>query len=812
LKILHVALEPLLDGREIVSGNAIRANQLRAALLGAGHQVDHIFLTGEGGPRSEHGDAFRNSDDLQGIILEKTPDVILLSYWELAGLLPFDLRQPVVLDFVAPRPLEALYESPHTARDSVRRLRSALHRCDLILVGNEQQRHLLIYTLIEAGFDLRKEIPILRVPLGAPVAGRPARTPGADGWLMVAGGVTWPWRVSNSWMQSLAEAARHIPHPVKIVEFDGAYRWHDEEAVKPRANISSPSAIERRPLLPYDQFGEFLTHEAHIGIELADWNVERVYSQSFRSLEFLRHGIPLMCNRHLPLAQMIGTYDAGWPVDSPDQLRELLTRITADPGEWQAKSAGALRLAQEILQPERSVRPLIDWLHSPAPAPRLPAEKRDSLQPPVLGVPPWKARLRRQRRLLKQALLRRLFGQRRSGHGVLIVTRGDLFPADHGAAVRTVETACALAESGIAVGIVTDSNSCWFEYSRGEFKQRRFPFWVRLFSPPAPLVKLLHYSKDLPLSNSFLYLPMSDSGFFWRTLAGARKIRAGILQAEFPAYARPCIKARDLLDCRVVLVEHNIEYERLRSQVAELTDGQYRNLRKIELDLCARSDAVVCVSDNDRQILFAAGLEPDLLHTIMHGVDLRSYQAPAMPGVRQRFSVSDDEALLIFHGTFSYPPNRKAIQVFADILLPGLEKRGLRCHVLAVGKDSPPDSPHPRIHYTGSVSEMAPWLKAADLAVIPLTDGGGTRMKIIDCFAAGLPVVSTGKGIEGIPVEPGRHAVITDDWEEMMDAIVALWHAPQKRDELARAGAAVAAGLDWSEIARRYRSLYSSLR
>jgi len=178
-----------------------------------------------------------------------------------------------------------------------------------------------------------------------------------------------------------------------------------------------------------------------------------------------------------------------------------------------------------------------------------------------------------------------------------------------------------------------------------------------------------------------------------------------------------------------------------------------------------------------------------------------------MKGVRERYSVNEDEALLIFHGTFSYPPNRKAMQVFAETLLPGLEIRGLNCHVLAVGRDSPPDSPHPRIHYTGSASEIAPWLKAADLAVIPLTDGGGTRMKIIDCFAARLPVISTGKGIEGIPVQPGRHAIITDEWEEMMDAIVALWRDPKKRNELAEAGAAFAAGLDWSEIAKRYRSL-----
>jgi glycosyltransferase involved in cell wall biosynthesis len=377
--------------------------------------------------------------------------------------------------------------------------------------------------------------------------------------------------------------------------------------------------------------------------------------------------------------------------------------------------------------------------------------------------------------------------------------------------VRTTETARALAELGLRVGIVTDNPGHWFEYEQNEFHKRRFPFWLRLFAFPSPLLKLLHYSKDLPHSNSFLYLPLTDSGFFWRILMAGRQIEAGILQAEFPAYAKPCLEARDILHCKVVLVEHNIEYQRLRAQVPELSDAQYLNLRDIELDLCRRSDAVVCVSDNDRQILVDEDINPQRLHTISHGVHLGSYAAPAETAVRQRYGIPESEPLLVYHGTFSYPPNRQALQIFAEILLPGLERKGLICHVLAVGREPLPDSPHQRIHFTGSVIEVAPWLKAADMSVIPLTDGGGTRMKIVDCFAAGLPVISTSKGIEGIPVEPGRQALIIDDWNEMIDAILELWQNPGRRAALAEAAAAMAADLDWIAVGRRYRKVYSGI-
>jgi glycosyltransferase involved in cell wall biosynthesis len=812
LNILLIAQEPMLEGGEVASGNAIRMQQLCSAMLQAGHRVEHAWLAGPADDPAAPAGGFRNRDELQGMILASAPDVILLAFWELAEFLPFGLAQPVVLDFVAPRPLEELFERPRQVRASLRKLRGYLQRCDLVLVGNEQQRHLLVNVLIEAGFDLRQGVPVLIVPLGAERAGRPESSPGDAGWVLVAGGVSWPWRNSETYLQALAKAARNMPVPVKILQFEGAYRWHEplQDPAGPADGESSP-AILRQPLQPYREYCAVLASQAHIGIELADWNVERAYSQSFRSVDFLRHGLPLLCNRYLPLAPLVEAYDAGWLVDTPDQVEAQLAAIVAAPGSWQEKSAGALRLVEEVLRPQRSVRPFLDWLEMPSHAARLAPEKRSDELRVVLGVPPWRERLRRQFRLARQVGLRRLCGQRKGGHGVLFVSRADLFPADHGAAVRIVETARALAASGLAVGIVTQEHGHWYEFADGDFQRRRYPLWVHLLSAPAPLVKLLHYSKDLPYSNSFLYEALSDRGFLWRILAAGRKIHAGILQAEFPAYAHPCIEARDLLDCRVVLVEHNIEFERLRSQVPDLTDEQYRNIREIELRLCQQSDAVVCVSDNDRQKLIDEGIRPDLLHTILHGVRLDAYRQPAMAGLRERFSVPQDEALLVFHGTFSYPPNRHAIQVFAEILLPGLELRGLRCHLLAIGKDPPPSSPHQRIHFTGSVSDLAPWLKAADLAVIPLTDGGGTRMKIIDCFAAGLPVVSTSKGIEGIPVEPGKQALVVDDWQEMMDLIVGLWRDPEQRKSLAQAGAMLAGGLDWAAVADRYRSIYSRL-
>ncbi len=117
MQILLITQEPPLASDAIATGNAIRTAQLAGALGRAGHVLSQTWLDNrKGGQKSGQPDAFRSRDELQAIITRQRPDVILVSYWELLELLPFDLPQPVILDFVAPRPLEMLFEHPERVR------------------------------------------------------------------------------------------------------------------------------------------------------------------------------------------------------------------------------------------------------------------------------------------------------------------------------------------------------------------------------------------------------------------------------------------------------------------------------------------------------------------------------------------------------------------------------------------------------------------------------------------------------------------------------------------------------------------------
>lgn len=810
MRILLITQEPPLKPDAVATGNAIRTAQLEAALRRGGHTISQTWLDRQ---NSSHPDAFQSRDELQATIVRRQPDAILVAYWELLELLPFELPQPVVLDFVAPRPLEQLYEHPELVGAELQRLQSNLSKCDLLLTGNQLQRDLLWYTLLQAGFDLRGGEPVLVVPLAAEPVGRPESDPCINGWTLVSGGVHWPWRKSEAYWHAI-QSMQDDPttKAPRLVLFGGQYRWHEVRAGTARE--FAVSDYQTHGLAPYSQFSRFLLESAHIGLEVAESNIERKYSQSFRSLEFLRHGLPLICNDYLPIAELVKQYEAGWTVAGSEEITALLRKIMNNPDEWKRRSENALRLVEEELNPDKAAKPLLDWLEMPVKAPQLPV-KHQQAAPVVLGKPPLRERLKRQVSLLRRIILGRLFQSRSEsgpGDNILIVTRSDLFPDDHGAAVKIVETARGLSQHGRKVGIVSDDRKHWWIFENGQKQSCRLPFWLRLLSLPRWLTRLLHFSKDLPQSNSFLYLPLTDSSFFWHILYAGKRLNAGILQAEFPVYAKPCIEARDILNAAVVLVEHNVEYARLKAQVAELSDQQFRNLQAIEIDLCNRSDAVICVSDNDRQRLLSDGVKPQLLNTIPHGFNPEPYKLPAKDSLRKDFGLPDDAVLIAFHGTFAYPPNRDALQVFAQILLPQLAGSQYPFHVIAIGRNPPTENLHANIHFTGSVDEVGPWLKACDMAVIPLREGGGTRMKIIDCFAAGLPVISTSKGIEGIPVVNGREALIHDDWISMTNDIIDLAESKQHRDQLAAAALDFASKMDWKSITGRYLDIFSAIR
>ncbi len=390
---------------------------------------------------------------------------------------------------------------------------------------------------------------------------------------------------------------------------------------------------------------------------------------------------------------------------------------------------------------------------------------------------------------------------------LILVSRADIRPANHGAAVKIERTAWGLSYAVSAVYLLSDDRGTYHEVRNGIFRPRRYPAWLRRLGPNQARVREALIGAGIPASDAFLYDPVRDWSFIPRALYIALKSGARTYQAEFPAYARASVWARDLLGGRALLVEHNVEYQRLVEQVPNLSAQGRQLLKTVELACCNRSDAVIVVSEADRQRLLSDGVDPERLHVIPHGVDLEQFDRAEPLDLHAIYGIPRERAILVFHGIYLYPPNLEAMQVMATEILPRLERLGVRVTVLALGAHPPEQRLHPQLIFTGPVETVAPYLKAVDLAVVPLQRGGGTRMKILDYFAAGLAVVSTAKGAEGIPIEPGVHACIADDPDAFARTVAGLLADPGRRARLGSAARAFVAPLDWRAIAARYLRL-----
>ncbi|MFT5320977.1 MAG: glycosyltransferase involved in cell wall biosynthesis [Pseudohongiellaceae bacterium] len=797
MKLLYLTLDTPLDIQQVATGNQVRVLGIREVLEDAGHEVVQLVYSSDP-DTAVNANIYHSREELEALVGRGQFDVIIVAYWSLLADLP-TTEVPIILDFIAPRLLELMFQAPESVPATTNEIVSLLSCVDHILVGNKRQSDLLLPLLLQAGIDCRQDIPISILPISTR-AKLLSQAKSARPVKLVNAGVDWPWRNFSNYRAVIKELVEKRKG-ITFVEFSGAYPGNAETE---EAESSLQSYAQMQASL----------QQCHIGLELGERNTEREFSHSFRAMEYLESGLPIIINSWIPLAELIIQYDAGWVVDEPSALHNLLLDVENNPEILQAKQAGVINLKNEVLNYKTSCAPLLKYLSNPYKVDRF-AKSADP-DPEVEDVPESdekadfpKGANASTSKIILASIFKKFFCPARpeSTPDILMVTRSDLFPVDHGAAVKIIRTAESLSRRGRDVWLTTDSRKEYFQFSNGEMMSHRFPLLVRLLCLPRFLAFMTLIRKGYPVSNSFLYLPVTDFSYIVRSVYLTSRKPIGAYQAEFPAYVRPCRYARSLFGGKILLVQHNVEYDRIKNQVSDLSDKNFQTLKNIEIAMCHLADNIVAVSDNDRQKMISDGVSAEKIHTIPHGVDLLAFQQTPTINIKANFGIPADNDVLVYHGTYSYAPNLEAMKVMAEEILPRLKLRGLAVSVLAIGS-KPPDFPlHEDIYFVGSIDDLAEVIPAADLAVVTLQEGGGTRMKILDYFAAGVPVISTSKGIEGIPVENGVEALIIDDFDAISDAIENLLNNPQEGAKLSEAASRFVDSLGWDSIARRYLPL-----
>jgi glycosyltransferase involved in cell wall biosynthesis len=247
----------------------------------------------------------------------------------------------------------------------------------------------------------------------------------------------------------------------------------------------------------------------------------------------------------------------------------------------------------------------------------------------------------------------------------------------------------------------------------------------------------------------------------------------------------------DRLTVPSVLFTHNVEAEIFgrHAQVAAdplrrlLWRDQYRKMRRFEECCLQRFDRVVAVSERDRAA-FAREYGAGHVDVIGTGVDLKYFA----------FQPAPRHGNVVFTGSMDWMANIDGIEFFMDEVWPLIAAAEPGATMTVVGRD-PPEvlrrrAAERRLNwtFTGRVDDVRPYVQRSAAYVIPLRVGGGTRLKVFEAMAMGCPVVSTAIGVEGLPVEHGRHYLRADTAAAMAQSVIELLRSPDAGRGLAIAG------------------------
>jgi glycosyltransferase involved in cell wall biosynthesis len=308
-----------------------------------------------------------------------------------------------------------------------------------------------------------------------------------------------------------------------------------------------------------------------------------------------------------------------------------------------------------------------------------------------------------------------------------------------------------------------------------------------------------------------------------RTCEGARKVLAAEVSAH--TYDVVCVSHvdtwwyfRDLLPRPYVVDLDNLEHlksregRRIRPTGASLAvtakwwaTKPFERVDESRMDRlqhdCARAaDLVALCSELDVK---RSGM-PNAVE-VPNGYELRWEP-------RSDTDVTDPDApVFSFVGLQSYAPNADASRWMATVVLPRIRESipGARFRIVGRGGETLSGlGSLPGVTVTGPVDDLRGEMLVADVAVVPIRFGAGTRLKVVEALANRIPVVTTTVGCEGIDVVDGEHVLVADDAVSFADACVRLTKDAGLRSRLADSGARLFEGsYQWSSIRENFASL-----
>ena len=287
-----------------------------------------------------------------------------------------------------------------------------------------------------------------------------------------------------------------------------------------------------------------------------------------------------------------------------------------------------------------------------------------------------------------------------------------------------------------------------------------------------------------------------------------------IIQFEHSYMAKNVQYLNRSIKAKKVLSFHNIasaQYYRIfKNEINILNKIKYLlewiPMFRWEPKMASLFDKSIVVSEMDMFLL--KFLNPCLeISVVPNGVDSKIFTPSVM---------NDRENNILIVGSLDYASNADAVTFFYYKIFPIVREKIPESKFIVVGRNPPKDiqllSRDSHVIVRGNVEDVRPYYKKAKVSVVPLRSGGGTRLKIIESMAMGVPVISTSIGCEGLAVYNNFNILMSDEPKAFAYKVIDLLSSPELWDRLSNEGRRlVEKTYDWKQIAFSLQNVYQDL-
>lgn len=360
---------------------------------------------------------------------------------------------------------------------------------------------------------------------------------------------------------------------------------------------------------------------------------------------------------------------------------------------------------------------------------------------------------------------------------ILFLTNLLPYPLDNGGKMKSYTTIRALAEEGNEIHLI-----CFNEDENCEDKKE-----IDLYCADIKQIPL----KLTTATNKGYMIGIAIKSFFSRYSFGLLKYISKEMMEYLDELARNktfdwiyidhlqlCVYFKKLKrnwpSAKIVLDEHNCEYMIMSRSAKTATNIlkkaflllETSKLKKFESKMVSSVDKVIVLSKEDLSMLNKISKKKIHTHIIPIGI-----QSPSEKIERGEDEL--EEVKILFVGTLSWAPNEDGVKWYMENVMPIMVKNYGKFKLFIVGKNPSENIrnmtyKYPNVIVTGYVETVLPYYRECDFMIVPLFVGSGQRVKIIEAFSYGMPVISTTIGAEGLRYNNEENILIANTADEFV--------------------------------------------